>query len=317
MNIAPPRRIRTALFPVAGLGTRFLPATKAMPKEMLPIVDKPLIQYAVEEAVAAGIEHVVLITHRTKRAIEDHFDASQELEKFLELQGKHALLYELRASFPAHFSLSCVRQSEPLGLGHALLCARHLVGDEPFAVLLPDDLIQAPRPVLAEMVQQYQRTGGSMVAIERMAQGRRALHGVVDAHPAGERIGRLAAIVERPSPSGVSSFSGLVGRYLFSPGIFDALAEASPAAGQELQIADGLNKLIGREPVFAYRFEGRSFDCGSKLGFLEATVNFALDHPELGDAFAKILGQLAQPPAVRGRRASVSGRASAAPAVPN
>jgi UTP--glucose-1-phosphate uridylyltransferase len=317
MNIAPPRRIRTALFPVAGLGTRFLPATKAMPKEMLPIVDKPLIQYAVEEAVAAGIEHVVLVTHRAKRAIEDHFDASQELEKFLELQGKHALLYELRTSFPTRFSLSCVRQSEPLGLGHALLCARHLVGDEPFAVLLAEDLIQAPRPVLMQMVQQYQRLGGSMVAIERMPAERRALQGIVDAHPAGERVGRLAAIVDSPRPAQAASFAGLVGRYVFSPAIFDALAEVSLAAGQELQITDGLKKLIGREPVFAYRFEGRSFDCGSKLGFLEATVNFALDHPELGDAFAKMLGRFADPPASRGRRARVTERASATPAVPN
>jgi UTP--glucose-1-phosphate uridylyltransferase len=320
MNTAPPRFIRTALFPVAGLGTRFLPATKAMPQEMLPIVDKPLIQYAVEEAVAAGIEHVVLVTHRTKRAIEDHFDASHELERLLELQGKHALLYELRTSVPPRFSLSCVRQNEPLGLGHALLCARHLVGDEPFAVLLPDELMQAQRPVLAQMIQVYQRFGGSMVAIERLghehASPHGLPHGLVDAHPVGERIERVVGIVDSPGPVPASSLSAVAGRYLLSPGIFDALAEARPSDGQELHLRDGLQRLLACEPVFAYRFEGRRFDCGSKLGFLEATVNFALEHPEVGEAFAKVLGRL-DGPATHGRQAGGSRRAGATPAVRN
>jgi UTP--glucose-1-phosphate uridylyltransferase len=320
MNIAQPRFIRTALFPVAGLGTRFLPATKAMPKEMLPIVDKPLIQYAVEEAVAAGIEHVVLVTHRTKRAIEDHFDASHELERLLELQGKHALLYELRTSVPPRFSLSCVRQNEPLGLGHALLCARHLVGDEPFAVLLPEDLMQAPRPVLAQMIQQYQRLGGSMVAIEQLGHERTTPHGVVDAHPVGEGIEgieRVVGIGDRAGPTPAASLSAVAGRYLLSPAIFDALAEARPADGQVLHLTDGLQRLLACEPVFACRFEGRRFDCGSKLGFLEATVNFALEHPEVGEAFARLLGGLDRRPATHGRRAGASRRARATPAVPN
>lgn len=315
MSIAPTRLIRTALFPVAGLGTRFLPATKAMPKEMLPIVDKPLIQYAVEEAVAAGIEHVVLVTHRSKRAIEDHFDASLELEQFLELQGKHTLLYELRASIPPGFSLSCVRQTEPLGLGHALLCARHLVGDEPFAVLLPADLMQAQRPVLAQMIQQYQRVGGSIVAIEEIASERTMHYGAVDVQPVGEGIERVLGIADN-SGRQPGLLSGLVGRYLLSPAIFDALAEVRPEAGQELQLIDGLRRLLGREPIFACRFEGRRFDCGSKLGFLEATVNFALDHPEVGEAFGTFLSGFERPSAIRGSQpvaAVAGGRTRRAP----
>ncbi len=317
MSIAPPRVVRTALFPVAGLGTRFLPATKAVPKEMLPIVDKPLIQYAIEEAVAAGIEHVVLVTHRTKRAIEDHFDASHELERLLELQGKHTLLYELRACVPLRFSLSCVRHNEPLGLGHALLCARHLLGDEPFAVLLPDELMQARRPVLAQMIQHYQRVGGSMVAIEQLGHERTAPYAVVDAHPVGEGIERVVGIVDSPGAAPAASWSAVAGRYLLSPAIFDALAQARPRDGQDLHITDGLQRLLACEPVFAYRFEGRRFDCGSKLGFLEATVNLALDHPEVGEAFARLLRRLDTAPAKHRSRGRASHRARATPAVPN
>jgi UTP--glucose-1-phosphate uridylyltransferase len=315
----PSRRIRMALFPVAGLGTRFLPATKALPKEMLPIVDKPLIQYAVEEAVAAGIEHIVLVTHRAKRAIEDHFDASLELDRLLELQGKHALLYELRATFPSRFSLTCVRQNQPHGLGNALLCARHLVGDEPFAVLLADDLMQARRPVLAQMIQQYHRLGGNIVAVEQIARENAPQYGVVDARPVGERIDRVTSIVDRPRPEQSPSLSGVVGRYVLSPAIFDALAEASPEAGQELQLIEGIQRLLAQEPVFAYRFEGRRFDCGSKLGFLEATVNFGLKHPEVGEAFAKLLGRRARTPGTHARRvpASAPAPAPATPAVPS
>lgn len=280
-------RIRTAVFPVAGLGTRFLPATKALPSEMLPIVDKPLIQYAVEEALAAGIEHIVLVTHRTKRAIEDHFDAADELERLLELQGKHALLHQLRASFPSRFSLSCVRQPEPLGLGHALLRARHLIGNEPFAVLLPEELLQASRPVLAQMVEQYQRLGGSLVATERIPRGGPRLHAVVEAQPVGERVDRVVSIIPCSGPA--SSTSGIVGRYLLTPAIFDALAELGPVTGGELDLADALRRVLAREPVFGYRFEGQRFDCGSKLGFLEATVSLALEHPEVGEGFARVL----------------------------
>ncbi len=308
MSIATPRPIRTAVFPVAALGTRFLPATKAMPKEMLPIVDKPLIQYAVEEAVAAGIEHVVLVTHRTKRAIEDHFDAAQELEQLLELQGKHALLYELRTSFPSHFSLTCVRQSQAPGLAHALLCARHLLGEEPFAVVLPDDLMQASSPVLAQMVHQFRRLGGSMIATERPVRDDARQYATVDPAALGERTQRVAAVMATPAPERPAGLCSLVGRYILSPAIFEALDECAAAAQpeQELDLSEALQKLLQREPVFAYRFEGRCFDCSSKLGFLEATVNFALEHPEVGEAFAGVLGRLDGSPVVRADRATPS-----------
>ena len=294
MSIALPRAVRTAVFPVAALGTRFLPATKAMPKEMLPIVDKPLIQYAVEEAVAAGIEHVILVTHRTKRAIEDHFDAAQELEQLLELQGKHALLYELRTSFPSRFSLTSVRENEAGGLGHALLCARHLLGDEPFAVVLPDDLMQASRPVLVQMVQQFRRLGGSMVAIERPMRDEAKQYAVMDPPELGERTQRVVAVTTTRTPEASAGLCGLVGRYILGPAIFAALDEAAATAqpGQDLDLTDALQRMLARDPVYAYRFEGRRFDCSSKLGFLEATVNFGLEHPEVGQAFASILGRL-------------------------
>lgn len=313
----PSRCIRTALFPVAGLGTRFLPATKALPQEMLPIVDKPLIQYAVEEAVAAGIEHIVLVTHRAKRAIEDHFDASLELDRLLALQGKHALLCELRTSFPPRFSLSTVRQNEPHGVGHALLCARHLVGDEPFAVLLADDLMQARRPVLAQMIQQFHRLGGSIVAIEQTAREDGTQRGVVAAYPVEERVDRVTAIVARPGPEQARSSSAMVGRYVLSPAIFDALAEARPEAGQELQLGDGLQRLLSHEPVFAYRFEGRRFACASKLGFLEATVSFGLKDPEVGEAFARLLGRRVRTPGRQGSGVPAPAPAPATPAPPS
>jgi UTP--glucose-1-phosphate uridylyltransferase len=284
-----------------------------MPKEMLPIVDKPLIQYAVEEAVAAGIEHIVLVTHRTKRAIEDHFDASQELEKLLELQGKHALLYELRASFPSCFSLTSVRQNDAPGLGHALLCARHLLHDEPFAVVLPDDLMQARNPVLSQMVQQHRRFGGSMVAVERPVRDEAACYGLVDTAPLGERVQRVVAIATGRRPGQAPASCGLVGRYILSPAIFDALAESAQGGNGELELADGLSKVLEREPVFAYRFEGRRFDCSSKLGFLEATVNFALNHTEVGEAFAGVLGRLGASRAVRAASAASGERTTPVP----
>lgn len=316
MSIVPPRAIRTAVFPVAGIGTRLLPATKALPQEMLPIVDKPLIQYAVEEAVAAGIEHIVLVTHRSKRAIEDHFDAAHELERLLELQGKHALLYELRAAFPSRFSLSCVRQQEPLGLGHALLCARHLIGDEPFALLLSDDLLQATQPVLAQMVQQYPRLGGSLVATEQIARGDPRQQVAVEAQPAGERIHRVVAIADDSGPPRPASSSGAVGRYLLSPAIFDALAEIGLEQGGELKLGAAIQRLLAHEPVFAYSFEGRRFDCSSKLGFLEATVSLALEHPEVGPGFARLLRRLDGVPAEPAPRAVGRERPRAVPAVP-
>jgi len=293
MSVALPCPVRTAVFPVAALGTRFLPATKAMPKEMLPIVDKPLIQYAVEEAVAAGIEHIVLVTHRSKRAIEDHLDAARELEQLLELQGKHALLYELRASVPSRFSLTCVRQSDAPGLGHALLCARHLLGEEPFAVVLPDDLMQTKSPVLAQMVQQFRRLGGSLLAIERRIGGEPRPCAIVGGSALGERNQRVMAVTAEPAQQ-TPERCGLVGRYVLSPAILGALQECAATAepGQELDFTGALQKLVDREPVFAYLFEGRRFDCSSKLGFLEATVNFALGHPEVGEAFAGVLGRL-------------------------
>jgi UTP--glucose-1-phosphate uridylyltransferase len=284
--------VRKAVFPVAGLGTRFLPATKVVPKEMLPVVDKPLIQYAVEEAIAAGIEHIVFVTHRSKRAIEEHLEVPHELAMLLEMQGKHALLHELRNLVPPGFSVSYVRQAEPLGLGHAVLCARALIGAEPFAVVLPDDLMDARTPVLAQMIERYRKAGGSVLAVEQIAPQDTVRYGVVDARPCAPQLERVQRIVEKPAPDQAPSLCGVVGRYLLSPAIFDALAVTEAGAGGEIQLTDAIGRLLAREPVYAFRFEGRRYDCGSKLVFLEATVNLALKHREVGEPFRALLHQL-------------------------
>jgi UTP--glucose-1-phosphate uridylyltransferase len=283
------QKITKAVFPVAGLGTRFLPVTKASPKEMLPIVDKPLIQYAVEEAVAAGITELIFITGRGKRAIEDHFDKAYELEAELQAHGKNKLLREVRGLLAEGVSCTYIRQSEALGLGHAVLRARHLVGDQPFAVILADDLIDAPLPVMKQMSQAHARHGGSIIAVQNVAREDTASYGIVSADRIGPSISRITAIVEKPKPEEAPSTLGVVGRYILSPRIFHFLENLRPGAGREIQLTDAIGRLLREEPVFAYEFDGRRYDCGSKLGYLEATVNYALKHPEVAAPFRTFL----------------------------
>lgn len=269
--------VRTAVFPVAGRGTRFLPATKAVPKEMLPIIDKPLIQYGVEEAVEAGATRLVFITHSSKRAIEDHFDQDVELERALEGAGKLDILARVRDIVPQGVSCVFIRQGEPLGLGHAVLCARPAVGDEPFFVHLPDDLIIGERGCLAEMVEQYERTGASSIAVEEVPQDKTSSYGIVDI----DAEGQLKQIVEKPAPEEAPSTLAVVGRYLLTPAIFDKLETTGRGAGGEIQLTDAIADLLGSEPVYASRFTGRRFDCGNKLGYIQATLAVAQQDPEL------------------------------------
>ena len=282
-------KITKAVFPVAGLGTRFLPATKASPKEMLPIVDKPLIQYAVEEAVDAGITDMIFITGRGKRAIEDHFDKAYELEAELQAHGKNKLLKEVRGLLPDHVSCAYIRQAEALGLGHAVLCARHLVGDEPFAVILADDLIDAATPVMKQMAQVHAKNGGSVVAVQNVARDDTASYGIVSADRVSAGLSKVTGIVEKPKPEEAPSTLAVVGRYILSPRIFHFLANLRPGAGREIQLTDAIGRLMREENVFAYEFQGRRYDCGSKLGYLQASVNFALKHPELSHEFRAFL----------------------------
>lgn len=289
------RRVRKAVFPVAGFGTRFLPATKAVPKEMLPIVDRPLIQYAVDEAIAAGIEEMIFVTHRTKRAIEDHFDRAAELERELEKAGKESALEELRRVAPPNVRFSFARQTAPLGLGHAVWCARHLIGDEPFAVLLPDDLLDGDPPVLAQMVETFQRSGSSVLAVENVKREDTSRYGIVEpALDGASRLTRILGIVEKPQPDKAPSTMAVVGRYVFSPALLDCLENLEPGSGNEIQLTDGIARLLAREPVHAYSYIGKRYDCGSKLGFLEATIEFALRHPQLGGPFQQLVNRAAE-----------------------
>jgi UTP--glucose-1-phosphate uridylyltransferase len=291
------RRVRKAVFPVAGLGTRFLPATKAVPKEMLPIVDRPLIQYAVDEAIAAGIEEMIFVTHRTKRAIEDYFDRATELEYELERGGKTTILEELKRVAPPHIRFSFARQTAPLGLGHAVRCARHLIGDEPFAVLLPDDLLDGQPPVLAQMVDCFQRTGSSVLAVENVRRQDTARYGIVEpALDSSGRLSRILGIVEKPQPEKAPSTLAVVGRYVFSPRVLDCLENLEPGAGNEIQLTDGIARLLAQDVVYAYNYVGKRYDCGSKLGFLEATVAFALRHPQVADEFQQVVNRAAEAP---------------------
>ena len=275
-------RVRKAVFPVAGLGTRFLPATKALAKEMLPIIDKPLIQYAVEEAVAAGIEHLVFVTGHTKKAIEDHFDRSAELEAALEAQGKNELLARVRAILPSHVTCLYIRQPAPLGLGHAVLCARPAIGDEPFAILLPDDLIDCDGPGCTEqMVRRFESTGHALVAVQSVPREETGRYGIVRLASPSEHGGPIRDIVEKPAPDRAPSTLGVVGRYVMSPGIFDALENTAAGSGGEIQLTDAIAALLGRESVSAFPFAGTRYDCGSKEGFLAANVGLALKRPEL------------------------------------
>lgn len=289
------KRVTKAVFPVAGLGTRFLPATKASPKEMLPIVDKPLIQYAVDEALAAGITDLIFITGRGKRAIEDHFDKAYELEAELAAAGKAKLLKEVRGLLPAGVNCVYIRQGEALGLGHAVLCARHLVGDEPFAVILADDLIDAKVPVLKQMTDLQAKHGGSLVAVQDVPREDTASYGIASTRAPKGRLARMTGIVEKPKPEAAPSTLGVVGRYVLTPRIFELLAETRPGAGREIQLTDAIARLLKVEPVRAYSFEGRRYDCGSKIGYLEATVDYALRHTEVAEEFRAYLAALASP----------------------
>ena len=288
--------VRKAVFPVAGLGTRFLPATKASPKEMLPVVDKPLIQYAVEEAYAAGVRHMIFVTGRSKRAIEDHFDTAYELENELEAAGKTALLELVRSLMPCDMHCSFVRQPRSLGLGHAVLCAEPLVGNEPFAVLLADDLMVGPvggEPVLAQMVAAFRQQGRSMLSVQEVPLEQVNRYGIVAGEPAGGPLMRIQNIVEKPSPENAPSRMGVAGRYILTPAVFEQLRTQPKGAGGEIQLTDAIARLMAHEAVYAFQYAGKRYDCGSKEGFLEATVELALQHPQVGESFRAYLKALA------------------------
>lgn len=284
-------RVTKAVFPVAGLGTRFLPATKASPKEMLPVVDKPLIQYAVEEAMAAGITEMIFVTGRSKRAIEDHFDKAYELEMELEAKNKQALLDVVRSIKPSHVECYYVRQPEALGLGHAVLCAAKLVGDTPFAVMLADDLLDGEVPIMKQMVDVYNHYNCSVLGVEEIAPEQSRSYGVVEGREWDERVIKISGIVEKPAPEDAPSNLGVVGRYILTPRIFDHIRELTPGAGGEYQLTDAIQSMLDQEQVLAYRYNGVRYDCGSKLGYLKATVEFALKHPEVRDEFRAYLAQ--------------------------
>ena len=287
------KKITKAVFPVAGLGSRFLPATKASPKEMLPVVDKPLIQYAVEEAAAAGITDMIFITGRNKRAIEDHFDKAYELETELALRHKSELLESVQAATPPGINCIYIRQSEALGLGHAVLCAAPVVGDEPFAVILADDLIDAGVPVMKQIVDVASRENVSTIGVMEVPADDVGSWGIVETTGAEvkDNVSRVTRIVEKPKPGSTPSTLAVVGRYVLTPAIFDHLRSIQAGAGGEIQLTDGIARLMNEERVVAYRFEGRRYDCGRKLGYLEATVAFGLKHPETGEGFARFLAE--------------------------
>lgn len=281
------QKVKTAVFPVAGRGTRFLPATKASPKEMLPIVDKPLIQYAVEEAIAAGATKLVFVTGASKRAIEDHFDTDPELEEALTQSGKNELLASIQGIVPKGVSCIYIRQGEPLGLGHAVLCARPAVGNEPFFVHLADDLIAGDPGCLAQMADEYEDHGGSVVAVETVPHEDTSSYGIVAVDESARN--RITQIVEKPAPEDAPSNSAVVGRYLLAPEIFDKLENTGRGAGGEIQLTDGIADLLNDSAVYAYSFTGVRYDCGSKLGYLQATVAYGLEHPDTGERFRKHL----------------------------
>lgn len=284
------QRIRKAVFPVAGLGTRFLPATKTVPKEMLPIIDKPLIQYAVDEAVEAGCETLIFVTNRYKHAVADYFDKAYELEQKLERAGKTEQLELIRNVLPSHVRAVFVTQAEALGLGHAVLCAKPIIGDEPFAVLLPDDLIWNRGPgALAQMADAAEASGASQIAVQDVPREQTGSYGIVATEAFSGREGRITAIVEKPSPEVAPSNLAVVGRYILSPRIFDLLESTTPGAGGEIQLTDAIAALLAQHPVHAYRFCGTRFDCGTHIGLIEATIRYALDHEKLSDAAKQLM----------------------------
>lgn len=284
--------VRKAVFPVAGLGTRFLPATKAQPKEMLPVVDKPLIQYAVEEAYAAGIRHMIFVTGRNKRAIEDHFDTAYELENELQAANKGALLTVLRSIVPDDMLMSYVRQPRSLGLGHAVLCAEHLVGDEPFAVLLADDLMVGTPPIMAQMVAQFEALKRSVIAVQEVPAEHTRRYGIVAGDKVRLGLIKVSRMVEKPAPEVAPSRMGVAGRYILTPAVFEQIRQQSGGVGGEIQLTDGIAGLMKTESVYAFEYNGKRYDCGSKEGFLQATVELALQHPEVGAQFKAYLDSL-------------------------
>ena len=282
-------KLRKAVFPVAGLGSRFLPVTKASPKEMLPIVDKPLIQYAVEEAAAAGITEMIFVTGRHKRAIEDHFDKAYELEAELERNSKNGLLEMVRSVLPEGVQCIYIRQAEPLGLGHAVLCAQPVVGDNAFAVILADDLMDSQPPAMARMAQIFSREGGSLLGVEEVPRDQTQNYGIVTVERMDGDIARIHSIVEKPRPAQAPSTLAVIGRYVLTPRIFELLGKLTPGAGGEIQLTDAISRLLSYERVRAVRLPGRRFDCGSKLGYLQATVEYGVRHSEVGQDFARFL----------------------------
>ncbi len=283
------KRVRKVVFPVAGLGTRFLPATKAIPKEMMPLVDRPLLQHAVEEARAAGIEDFVFVTGRSKRAIEDHFDADTELNRTLEERGKQDALEEVRGSEIAPGRCFYTRQQVPLGLGHAVWCARAVIGDEPFAIILPDDYVLAEKPCLKQMVEAYEETGGNIVAVVDVPREHTRRYGILDVESDDGRLASVRGLVEKPQPEEAPSTLSIIGRYILMPEVFDHLENQQTGAGGEIQLTDAMAKLIGNQPFHGLRFEGTRYDCGDKIGFVEATVAYALSRPDLADKVREAL----------------------------
>jgi len=289
------KAVRVCVFPVAGRGTRFLPVTKASPKEMLPIVDKPLIQYAVDEALSAGAETLIFITGSSKRAIEDHFDSNPELEAVLQAQGKQDLLDTLRGILPGWATCVYIRQPAPLGLGHAVLCARPVVGEAPFMVHLADDLIDAAVPCLKQMTEVFSTHGGSVLGVQTVPKQDTDKYGIVTLErEIAARLGKISHIVEKPKPEKAASTLAVVGRYLLSAGVFEDLAKIGKGAGGEIQLTDGIARLMQREPVYAFEFVGKRYDCGSKIGYLQASVEYGLKHSDLGADFSAYLKGLAQ-----------------------
>ncbi len=285
-------QIKKAVFPVAGLGTRFLPATKAMPKEMLPIVDKPIIQYAVEEALSAGIEQLIFVTGSGKTALEDHFDRSWELEHTLQERGKDDLLQEIKSLVPETGSIVYTRQNQPLGLGHAIWCARHIVGDEPFAVLLADDLIQSDTSVLAQMVKEFDRLRASMAAVIEVDPADTSKYGILDVEEEVDGIARIRGLVEKPAPEEAPSNLAIIGRYILMPQIFDILGKKKVGAGNEIQLTDAMATLLDDQPIFGYRFQGQRFDCGDKAGFQMANLTMALANDELREQMLSFIKKI-------------------------
>ncbi len=299
-----PKAVRKAIFPVGGLGVRFLPATKSMPKEMLPVVDKPLIQYAVEEAQAAGIEQFIFVTGRGKTAIEDHFDRSYELHDTLAQRGRRRELGVIEDILPVPGQVAYIRQQEPLGLGHAVWCARHLVLDEPVAVVLADDLILSRVACLRQMVEEHGRVGGNLVAVMEVGREQTSRYGVVRPGRVEGALVEVVGLVEKPRPEAAPSTLAVIGRYILEPGVFERLGRQERGAGGEIQLTDALASLIGRGPFHGYRFEGTRFDCGDKAGFFEANIAFALQHPDIGQAARAIVERYARPARKRAETAA-------------